>query len=164
MTEIDHAAERLADLDWVTERRDPTRADLDPLPTAGVVDAIVTADAAVAAAVAAVADDIVALTDAMVETLHRGGTVHYVGAGTSGRMGVLDAVELLPTFDVGPDLVRAHLAGGIPAMTRAVEGAEDDTDAGAALAADMTADDLVVGLAASGRTPFVGGALTAARA
>ena len=74
--------------------------------------------------------------DLMVGTLAAGGVAHYVGSGTSGRMGVLDAVELLPTYRVGPEAVRAHLAGGPAAMMRAVEGAEDDEAAGATLAAD----------------------------
>lgn len=152
-----------SDLTWSTEQ--PLRAtrDLDTLASPGVVAAILDADATVAAAVRAVAADLARAVDLVVAAIHGGGVVHYVGAGTSGRMGVLDAVELLPTYHVGPDTVRAHLAGGAAAMMRAVEGAEDDAAAGAALAEAFGPSDLVVGIAASGRTPYVRGALEAAR-
>jgi N-acetylmuramic acid 6-phosphate etherase len=102
--------------------------------------------------------------DICVRAIAAGGTVHYVGAGTSGRLGVLDAVELAPTFDADESMVTAHLAGGAGAFLNAVEGAEDDEEAGAALVRTACATgDVVIGLAASGRTPFVGGALRAAR-
>lgn len=150
-------------LTWSTEQADPAGADLDQRDTAGVVAALVSADAAVAAAVAAESAHIAQAVDLYVAALAAGGTVHYAGAGTSGRMGVLDAVELWPTYRVGADHVRAHLAGGERAMVHAVEGAEDDEAAGAAILADAGPHDLVVGLAASGRTPYVGAALAEAR-
>jgi N-acetylmuramic acid 6-phosphate etherase len=97
--------------------------------------------------------------------MRRGGRVHYFGAGSSGRIAVLDAAELIPTFGLEPGLVCAHMAGGDPALVRAVEGAEDDTARGEADAdAIVGADDVVIGLSASGRTPYVAGALTGAAA
>lgn len=148
---------------WATERPAPQSADIDRLDTAGIVDVILAADAGVASAVRAVAPQIAAAADLFVAAVAAGGVVHYVGSGTSGRMGVLDAVELLPTYGVGRESVRAHLAGGLEAMIRAAEGAEDDPAAGAAVVADAGPHDLVVGIAASGRTPYVRGALEAAR-
>lgn len=150
-------------LSWGTEQPDPASHDLDTRSSADIVATLLAADAGVADAVAKVADQITAAVDLMVAALAAGGIVHYVGAGTSGRMGVLDAVELWPTFRVGDDRVRAHLAGGPAAMVNAVEGAEDDVEAGAALIADAGPHDVVVGLAASGRTPFVGGAMREAK-
>lgn len=147
-----------------TEERNPRTADLDTVPADQVVRLILTEDRAVAAAVAAAGDAIAELVETAVRVLAAGGRVHYVGSGTSGRLGVLDAVELLPTYDVGEEAFRAHLAGGPGAMMLAVEGAEDDVEAGRHLAAQFRPGDLVVGLTASGRTPFVGGALAAARA
>lgn len=151
------------DLAWSTEQPLGASAALDTLDTAGVVGVVLDADASVAGAVRAVAAEIVRAADLMVATLRAGGVVHYVGSGTSGRMGVLDAVELLPTYRVGPDSVRAHLAGGPDAMVRSAEGAEDDEAAGAALAATFGPHALAVGIAASGRTPYVRGALAGAR-
>lgn len=148
---------------WATERPAPESTDIDRLDTAGIVDVILAADAKVAAAVRAVAPQITAAADLFVAAAAAGGVVHYVGSGTSGRMGVLDAVELLPTYGVGRESVRAHLAGGLEAMTQAAEGAEDDVAAGTAVVADAGPHDLVVGIAASGRTPYVRGALQAAR-
>ncbi len=150
-------------LSWSTEQRNPATVDLDQLATADLVGAIVAADAQVATAVAAVSGQIAAAVDLAVAALSAGGRMHYVGAGTSGRLGVLDAVELFPTYHVDDDVVTAHLAGGAAAMMRAVEGAEDDPDLGAAIAAQAGPDDLVVGIAASGRTPYVRGALATAR-
>jgi N-acetylmuramic acid 6-phosphate etherase len=89
--------------------------------------------------------------------------VHYFGAGTSGRLAVLDAAELLPTFNAPPGLFTAHHAGGPDALLRAVENVEDDVDLGRAEAGALRSGDIAIGLTASGRTPFVGGALQAAR-
>jgi len=150
------------DLHWSTEQPNPASLDLDTRSTVDIVETLLSADASVAAAVAAVGPEIAAAADLVVETLTRGGTVHYVGSGTSGRMGVLDAVELLPTFNVDDSQVRAHLAGGLEAMTLAVEGAEDDALAGETIAHEAGTRDLIVGLTASGRTPFVRGALAKA--
>lgn len=152
-----------AALGWSTEQPHTASADLDTRPTEDIVATLLAAEAGVAAAVAAVTDQIAAAADLVVAALAAGGRLHYVGSGTSGRMGVLDAVELLPTFHVGEDQVVAHLAGGIGAMLRAVEGAEDDEASGAAAVADAGVHDVVLGLAASGRTPYVAGALRAAR-
>ncbi len=147
-----------------TEERNPRSTELDTLDARGMVEVILAEDAAVAAAVQAQAGQIAALVDVCVRAIAAGGTVHYVGAGTSGRLGVLDAVELAPTFDADASMITAHLAGGPGAFLSAVEGAEDDEEAGAALVRTVCgAGDVVVGLAASGRTPFVGGALRAAR-
>lgn len=146
-----------------TEDRNPRTVDLDTLPSLGVVRLIVAEDAGVVAAVEAVTPLIAALVDLAVQALHSGGRVHYAGSGTSGRLGVLDAVELLPTFGVGDESFVAHLAGGDGAMMRAVEGAEDDVELGRAAAASVRPGDLVVGLTASGRTPFVGAVLATAR-
>ncbi len=150
------------ELTWTTERRNDATRAIDQRDAAALVDVILTHDETVAAAVRAVADRIAEAVDLMVGAITAGGVVHYVGAGTSGRLGVLDAVELFPTYDAGPELIRAHLAGGDTAMTAAVEGAEDDAAAGAEIAAAAGLNDLIVGIAASGRTPFVTGALHAA--
>lgn len=150
-------------LTWSTEQRNAASTAIDRLTTAALVDVILAQDATVIAAVQAVSAQVAAAADLMIAAIAAGGVVHYVGAGTSGRLGVLDAVELFPTYDAGPELVRAHLAGGDEAMMTAVEGAEDDEAAGAQVATEARDHDVVVGIAASGRTPYVTGALRAAR-
>lgn len=148
-----------------TERSNPETRDLDLMSTRDVVLVINEADRGVPDAVAEVLDETVAAVELAVAALRSGGRVHYFGAGTSGRLGVLDAAELPPTFNTPPGWFCAHLAGGPEAMVRAVEDAEDDGPAGAAEAAGCVAPgDVVVGVAASGRTPYVLGALRAARA
>lgn len=148
-----------------TERRNPLSADLDLMSTRDVLTVINEADRRVPGAVAAVLDEIAATVDLAVTALRGGHRVHYFGAGTSGRLGVLDAAELAPTFNSPRHWFCAHIAGGPEAMWRAVEDAEDDDRGGAAEAADcVRAGDLVVGLAASGRTPYVLGALAASSA
>ncbi|MEU8052348.1 N-acetylmuramic acid 6-phosphate etherase [Micromonospora haikouensis] len=148
-----------------TERRNPRSVDLDLMSTRDVLTVINEADRRVPAAVAAVLDEIAATVDLAVAALRGGHRVHYFGAGTSGRLGVLDAAELAPTFNSPRHWFCAHLAGGPDAMWRAVEDAEDDHRGGSAEAADCVGPgDLVVGLAASGRTPYVLGALAASRA
>jgi N-acetylmuramic acid 6-phosphate etherase len=124
------------------------------------------ADAGVQAAVGAALSDLARAADAIAARLDAGGRWFYTGAGTSGRLGALDAAELPPTFGTDPALVVALLAGGKRAMFEAVEGAEDDADAGAfdLLRAGLTARDAVVGIAASGATPYVRGALKEAKA
>jgi N-acetylmuramic acid 6-phosphate etherase len=117
-------------LTWATEQAAAASAGIDQLPTRGLVDLIVAHDAGVVDAVKAVAQQVAEAADLMVAAIEAGGVVHYVGAGTSGRLGILDAVELFPTYDAGPEVVRAHLAGGDQAMMSAVEGAEDDAAAG----------------------------------
>jgi N-acetylmuramic acid 6-phosphate etherase len=143
-----------------TEERNPRTMDIDTLDAPQIVDRILAEDATVAARVQACAPEIGRLVDLCVEAISHGHTVRYVGAGTSGRLGVLDAVELIPTYNADESMVTASLAGGPAAMMRAVEGAEDDADAGAELVrSECGPGDVVIGLAASGRTPFVGGAL-----
>lgn len=135
---------------------------IDLLPTADVLALLHAEDALVPAAVKPVLDTLAVVVDEAAERVRRGGRVHYFGAGSSGRIAVLDATELVPTFGLAPGgIVIAHLAGGDEAMERAVEGAEDDVEGGGADAAGVTAGDLVIGLSASGRTPYVAGALTA---
>lgn len=146
-----------------TEERHPGTVGIDALGTLEVLRLLNAEDARVAPAVAEVLPQLAGLVDAAVAAVRAGGTVHYVGAGTSGRLAVLDAAELLPTFNAPPGLVVAHHAGGPAALLRAVENVEDDADQGAADLADVTAADVVVGLTASGRTPYVGGALRLAR-
>lgn len=154
----------LVDLASPTEERNPASTELDTLDARGMVDVILGEDATVAAAVQARSAEIAALVEVCVQAISTGGTVHYLGAGTSGRLAVLDAVELAPTFDADDSMVTAHLAGGSGAFLTAVEGAEDSAEAGAELVRTRCrAGDVVIGLAASGRTPFVGGALEAAR-
>ena len=124
------------------------------------------ADADVQTAVGAALPALARAADAIAARLEAGGRWIYVGAGTSGRLGALDAAEIPPTFGTDPSLVVALLAGGREAMFEAMEGAEDDADAGAVdlLRADLTAKDAVVGIAASGGTPYVRGALKEAHA
>lgn len=144
-----------------TEERNPRTTDIDLLPTPAVLALLHAEDALVPAAVGSVLGTLAGVVDEAAERVRRGGRVHYFGAGSSGRIAVLDATELVPTFGLAPGVVTAHLAGGDDAMERAVEGAEDDAAGGAADAAGVTAADLVIGLSASGRTPYVAGALTA---
>jgi N-acetylmuramic acid 6-phosphate etherase len=150
----------------VTERVRPELADLDLRPTQELVRLMASEEAAVAAAVRRAAPDIAAAIDAIVARLTEGseGRIVYVGAGTAGRMGVLDAAECGPTFNAA-DTVIALMAGGSQAITKPKEGAEDDPAAGAAelLALGVGPSDAVVGISASGRTPYVLGALGAAR-
>src|SRR5690606_28973664 len=117
------------------------------------------------AAVATVAPAIAAAVDHIAARLRSGGRLFTIGAGTAGRLGILDASEIPPTFGADPSLFTGIIAGGRPAITNAVEDAEDRPQAGAAdlAAAGMTAADAVIGIAASGRTPYVVGALAHAR-
>ncbi|BCB87263.1 N-acetylmuramic acid 6-phosphate etherase [Phytohabitans suffuscus] len=148
-----------------TERRNPDSVDLDLMSTRDVVRVINDADRTVPTAVAAVLDEIAAAVDRAVAAIRSGRRVHYFGAGTSGRLGVLDVAELPPTFNSPEDWFCAHLAGGTGAVFRPVEDAEDSVDGGTREAAEcVRSGDLAVGLAASGRTPYVLGALRAARA
>lgn len=148
-----------------TERRNPRSATIDLLDPAGLVALFVAEDATVPAAVARAATTIAAAIAAIESAFRAGGRLFYVGAGTSGRLGVLDASECPPTFGTSPDQVQGIIAGGIAALVRSVEGAEDDPAAGAATMIDrgVSDRDTVVGIAASGSTPFVHGALAEAR-
>jgi N-acetylmuramic acid 6-phosphate etherase len=118
-------------------------------------------DAAVASAVADQADSIARAIDVIAERIRCGGRLIYIGAGTSGRLGVLDASECPPTFSTPPNMVIGLIAGGEKALTRAIEGAEDDPDRGRddLIAVDLSDRDVVVGIATSGRTPYVLGGL-----
>ena len=147
-----------------TEQRNPRTLAIDAVGTSEILHLVNNEDALVARAVSAVIPELTKAVDAAVEAVRGGGRVHYFGAGTSGRLAVLDAAELLPTFHVPDGLVVAHHAGGMEALLRAVENVEDSEEGGAADAAAVTGQDLVVGLAASGSTPYVAGALKAARA
>jgi N-acetylmuramic acid 6-phosphate etherase len=151
-------------VDSPTELRNPDTTDIDQLSTLDILREINAEDTTVPFAVAAVLPNLACLVDHAVDALRAGHRVHYVGAGTSGRLAVLDAAELVPTFSIPADWFVAHHAGGTAALRGAVENAEDDTTAGAAeMRAHTRAGDVVVGLAASGRTPYVLGALAAAR-
>ncbi|NJP88031.1 N-acetylmuramic acid 6-phosphate etherase [Nonomuraea sp. FMUSA5-5] len=148
-----------------TEQSDPRYSQIDRLPTERIARLMNQADAAVPAAVAVAIPAISAAIDAIAERMGQGGRLVYVGAGTSGRLAVLDASECPPTFGTDPSLVQGIIAGGPDALTRSVEGAEDDAGAGAAAIGDLEVGplDSVVGVSASGRAPFVLGALAEAR-
>lgn len=149
----------------LTEQRNPASERIDTLPTEQVLRVINAEDAKVADAVRKAIPQITLAVDAIVERLRAGGRLFYIGAGTSGRLGVLDASECPPTFSVPPEMVQGIIAGGEPALSRATEASEDDPAAGVR---DLTergcaAGDALVGIAASGRTPYVLGAIRSAR-
>jgi N-acetylmuramic acid 6-phosphate etherase len=156
----DDAARRL------TERRNPRTQAIDRASPREIVDLINAEDRTVADAVAGEAEHLAAAMTLVEAAFRAGGRLLYVGAGTSGRLGVLDSAECPPTFGTPPDLVVGIIAGGSPALLRAVEGAEDDVNAGIAEmdARRVTSRDVVVGIAASGVTPFVRAALGRAQA
>jgi N-acetylmuramic acid 6-phosphate etherase len=149
-----------------TEASATERGDLDLLSTPELVRAMNAEDRAVPEAVAACADEIAAAVDGIAGRFRRGGRLIYIGAGTAGRIGVLDASECPPTFGTDPSMVVGLIAGGESAIRSAVENAEDDTDAAGGSLRDLglSADDTVVGISASGRTPYVIGGLRYARA
>jgi len=148
-----------------TEMRNPHTRDLDNLTSLELVRLINAEDAKVAGAVAAEAGAVARAIDVIADRLGAGGRLVYAGAGTSGRLGVLDAVECPPTFNTDPGQVVGLIAGGREGLVRAVEGAEDSAEAGRQDLEDidLTSADVVVGIAASGRTPYVIGALDYAR-
>jgi len=150
----------------ITEQSNPRSAHIDQLSTLEMLTCMNDEDARVAVAVRAVLPAIAQAVDIIVDRLERGGRLLYVGAGTSGRLGVLDASECPPTFNTPPEQVQAIIAGGQAAITAAVEGAEDDPAAGRddLIARNVSAADVVVGIAASGQTPYVLGAIAAANA
>jgi N-acetylmuramic acid 6-phosphate etherase len=145
----------------LTEQQNPNTQHIDQHDTLGIVTAINAEDRTVADAVARVLPQIAAAIDAIAERLRGGGRLFYVGAGTSGRLGILDASECPPTYGTPPEMVQGIIAGGENAVFDALEGVEDDAAAGAAdlAARGLSARDAVVGIAASGRTPYVIGAL-----
>jgi len=144
-----------------TENSNSKSANIDRLSTQKIVDLINSEDRLVAPAVGKERKNIAKAVDTIVEHLQKGGRLFYVGAGTSGRLGVLDASECPPTFGVEPSLVQGIIAGGRRALVRAVEGAEDHENDGAKaiIKNGIKAKDVVVGIAACGMTPFVRGAL-----
>lgn len=149
----------------VSETRNPQTLDLDALTTIELVSRFNQQDALVADAVKATLPDVANAVDAAAASLKAGGRIIYMGAGTSGRLGVLDASECPPTFGVPHGLVVGLIAGGPGALLKAVEGAEDNAQLGEddLVSLNLTSEDLVVGLAASGRTPYVIGGLKFAR-
>lgn len=150
----------------LTERRNPRSADVDLASPLEIVDLINAEDAGVAHAVAAQRERIAEAVEVAEQTFRQGGRLFYVGAGTSGRLGVLDASECPPTFGTDPEMVQGIIAGGLPALTRAQEGAEDVAERGAQAMDEhgVRAGDFVVGIAASGTTPYVRASLERARA
>ena len=148
-----------------TEAANPKTSDIDLLSSLEIVTLINEEDTGVAAAVGSQLDDIAAAVDVIVARLKQDGRLFYFGAGTSGRLGVLDASEMPPTYGTKPDLVQAFIAGGDAALRSSVEAAEDDATAGTQVIKDarVGASDVVVGIAASGRTPWVLGAIAEAK-
>src|SRR6266404_4812922 len=149
----------------LTEQTNPASRDIDSRPTAEILGIINKEDKAVAPAVGAEIPRIAQAVDGIVEAIRKGGRLYYIGAGTSGRLGVLDAAECPPTFNVPPELVQGIIAGGEAALARATEATEDDPSLGERdlLAGGFRSGDVLVGIAASGRTPYVLGAVAAAR-
>jgi N-acetylmuramic acid 6-phosphate etherase len=149
----------------LTEQRNPASAEIDTLPTEEVLRIVNAEDRKVADAVGREIPAIARAVDAIVEAFQHGGRLFYIGAGTSGRLGVLDASECPPTFSVPPEMVQGIIAGGPAALSCATETTEDDPAIGARdlMERGFTARDVLVGIAASGRTPYVLGAVAEAR-
>jgi N-acetylmuramic acid 6-phosphate etherase len=150
----------------LTERRNPRSSTIDTASALEIVDLIGAEDAGVPGAVAKARAEIARAIDLIEAGFRAGGRLIYVGAGTSGRLGVLDATECPPTFGTDPEMVVGLIAGGAPALVRSVEGAEDDVDAAnqAVDSLGVGSKDVVVGIAASGTTPYVQAALSRAHA
>ena len=149
----------------LTEQVNPASAGIDALPTASILEIVNAEDARVADAVALEIPAIARAVDAIVAAIQRGGRLFYIGAGTSGRLGVLDAAECPPTFGASAELVQGIMAGGEQALAHPTETTEDDPSIGARdlRQRGFTAGDVLVGIAASGRTPYVLGAIAEAR-
>ncbi|HWV56376.1 MAG TPA: N-acetylmuramic acid 6-phosphate etherase [Longimicrobiales bacterium] len=149
----------------LTEQRNPRSMRIDQLTTAEIVDLINAEDRMVAEAVGEERQAIVRCIEMVVDSFRRGGRLIYVGAGTSGRLGVLDAAEMPPTYGTDPSMVQGVIAGGYEALVRAKEGAEDHPEDGARAMDELEVgpDDFVLGIATSGTTPYVHGALARAR-
>ena len=150
----------------ITERRNPRTAGIDLASPLEIVDLLAAEDRLVPTAVAAEREHIARAIEIAEDCFRQGGRLFYAGAGTSGRLGVLDASECPPTFGTDPEMVQGIIAGGLPALVRSQEGAEDVTDAGAAAMDErgVGARDFVIGIAASGTTPYVHAALARAAA
>lgn len=146
---------------FISEERNPRTMDIDTLDSFAILQRINHEDAGIADAIEQQLDTIAAAVDCIVDRLTAGGRLIYIGAGTSGRLGILDAVECKPTFSVDESMVQGIIAGGETAIQHAVEGAEDDRDAAIAdlQQRQLNAKDVLVGLSASGRTPYVTAAL-----
>ncbi|MGI8962579.1 MAG: N-acetylmuramic acid 6-phosphate etherase [Bryobacteraceae bacterium] len=149
----------------ITEAPNPASAEIDRLPTMQMLEVISAADREVAPAVALEIPNIAKAVDAIVKRVEKGGRLFYIGAGTSGRLGVLDASECPPTFNTPPELVEALIAGGDRALRHSIEKAEDDPEQGKhdLQQSGLASSDAVVGIAASGRTPYVLGGLAFSR-
>jgi len=149
----------------LTEQRNPATTDIDRLSALEIVRVINDEDHRIAPAVAGQLEQVARAVEMAEDTFRRGGRLVYVGAGTSGRLGVLDASEMPPTYGTDPRMVQGIIAGGPKALTTAVEGAEDSREEGgkAVDALEVGPDDFVFGIAASGSTPYVHGALTRAK-
>ena len=149
----------------ITEQENLTTSNLSSLPTPEIIRLMNEEDALVAPAIAGVLEEVARAVEEIVRRLKSRGRLFYIGTGTSGRLGVLDAAECPPTFGVSPDLVQAIIAGGYEACYRAVEASEDDAEAGEQdlRARGFAGSDVLVGIAASGRTPYTVGALKYAR-
>ena len=148
----------------LTEQPNPASASIDSLPVEEALRIINAEDRKIAAAVEREIPSIARAVDSIVSAFQRGGRLFYIGAGTSGRLGVLDASECPPTFSVPPEMVQGIIAGGEDALSRATEASEDDPVMGSRdlLARGFTARDVLVGITASGRTPYVLGAVAEA--
>jgi N-acetylmuramic acid 6-phosphate etherase len=148
-----------------TEAINPATLGIDKLPASGVIDLMLAEDRKMLAAVQRERDRIALGADILAKALRKGGRMVFVGAGTSGRLGVLESAEMPPTFGTDPDLVQAIMAGGKGAIVKATEGSEDDYEEGARQInrVAVSKKDVVIGVTASGMTPFVRGALTRAR-
>ena len=148
----------------LTEQPNPASRSIDSLPTEEALRIINDEDRKIADSVARAIPAIARAVEAIVEAFHHGGRLFYIGAGTSGRLGVLDASECPPTFNVSPEMVQGIIAGGEKALSRATETTEDDPAIGARDLLDrgFGKDDVLVGIAASGRTPYVLGAVSQA--
>src|SRR5919106_1795148 len=149
----------------LTEERNPLTSEIDTLPTLKMLTLINSEDQKVALVVHDELPNIAAAVDAITARMQRGGRLIYIGAGTSGRLGVLDASEGPPTFGTLPELVVGLIAGGSAALTEAVEGAEDNRDGAKRQIAelDVNENDCVIGIAASGNTPYAIGGLRGAK-
>lgn len=149
----------------ITEQENPRTANIDRVSTLEAIRLINDEDKTVALAVEKVLPDIAAAIDRIVERLQNGGRLFYVGTGTSGRLGVLDASEIPPTFGVSYDLIQGVIAGGYDALYKATEASEDNRDAGKTdlESRNLTEKDAVIGIAASGRTPYTIGAVEYAK-
>ena len=147
-----------------TERRLADSRELDTMPTLELLQLMNREDARAIEIVAQVLPLVAELVEVAADRLARGGSIHYFGAGTSGRLGVLDAAELLPTFNLALGIVEAHIAGGNSAMFTSVEGSEDSDSDGRRDASGLGENDVAIGLTVAGAAPYVGGALEEARA